>query len=72
MTEEKFIPKDRELGSPNEEMASQLMYKAAYKSAKETGIISEDTSLEDFMNMPMGEVFEKLKEKGVDKFEIQL
>jgi len=71
MGEEKFTPQ-KESSDPKEEMLNQLMYKAAYESAKETGIISEDTSLEDFMQMPMGEVFDKLKEKGVDKFEIQL
>lgn len=61
--------------SPEEEAREKTMevvYKAAFKSAKEQGIIADGVSLKEFKEMKLRDVLTKLKEKGIDHFEIQL
>jgi len=55
-----------------EENVMNLMYEAAFKSAKEQGIITDEVSLEEFKKTKLRDVFAKLKEKGIDHFNVQL
>jgi len=61
--------------SPEEEKQDQIMevvYRSAYESAKNQGIISDEVSLEEFKKMKLSDVMAKLKEKGLDHLEIKL
>jgi len=61
--------------TPEEKMQDilmDLMYEAAFNSAKEQGIITDEVSLEEFKKTKLRDILAKLKEKGIDHFEIKL
>lgn len=61
--------------TPQEEdhdKAMDLIYEMAAKAAKEQGVVGEGVTVEEFKSMPLREVLEKLKEKGITEFTIQL
>lgn len=60
--------------SPEEheqDSAMGLVYEMAFGSAKANGVVEDTVSLEEFKKMKLRDIFAKLKEKGVDKFEIK-
>ena len=55
-----------------QDLGMELVYKMVYKSAKEQGLIGDEVTIAKFRKMTLRDVMDKLKAKGIDRFEIML